>query len=1594
MQTNIEGFRLSPQQKLLWHLHQDSRVYLNQCAILLEGDLKTGVLKEAIQRIVARHQILRTTFHRPHGMKIPVQVVGERGASLWREVNLSDPDSQRQEARVEELFREEKHRPFDFEKGPLLHSTLLTLSANRHVLLLSLPSLCADTWTVKNLVREVSHLYAASVQDGDWSDEPVQYIQFSEWQNSLLEGEDAEAGRSYWRKQNLSALPALGLPFERTPVGEPGFEPGSLTLSIDTEVAAKIEAVARRYETTTAVFLLTCWQTLLWRLTGETDILVGNVCDGREHEMLQGALGLFARWLPVKAHFEESFSFAQVLSQVGESVRDGHGWQEYFTWEEISGGLSAPVGFEFAEWPATHHAAGISFSVSRQHSFIQRFKLLLACAHTDGALTATLHYDPERLERESVSRLARYFTMLLGSAARNPEALASELDLLHASDQQQLLVAFNQTAADYPQDQCIHQLFEQQAARTPDNPAVVCAGRQLSYAELNAQANQLASYLRQRGVGAGTQVGLCVDRSVEMMVGLLGILKAGGAYVPLNPEHPRPRLAQQLEEIESPVVLTQAARLDNLPEFAGEVLCLDRDQARWAGEPTANPEPVTNPEHPVYVIYTSGSTGVPKGVVIRHRSLVNYTHYICQRLAEAPGDAGASCGWQFATVSTIAADLGNTCIYPSLVSGGCLHILSYEIATNGSSFAGYVARHPIDVLKIVPSHMNALLASQPAGVNILPRKYLIMGGEALSYELVKRIAEQGNGCKVINHYGPTETTIGSLTADVNQNGARRQQSATAPIGRPIANTEVYVLDRHLKPAPVGVPGELYIGGTGLAQGYLKQPERTAERFVKHPFASDPEARLYKTGDLARYLPDGYVEFLGRTDHQVKIRGYRVELEEIEVVLGRHPGVRQAVVTVRDDDESGNKRLVAYVVPGGEAALSINDLHSYLSDELPDYMTPSAYVLLDALPLNPNGKVDRKALPAPDHTRLDQGGGYVAPRNATEELLAEIWAKVLDLGKVGVHDNFFSLGGHSLLAMKLAARIREVFRVELPLRDLFERPTVAQLAVGVEKARMAKPGREVPSIIPIPRDRDLPLSFSQQRLWFLDQLAPGNSFYNVPAPVRLTGDLNVTALQQAIAEVIRRHEVLRTVYRTVEGSAVQVISGSFPFTLPVVDLRRLSEDEREAEVTRLAVEDARQPFDLAQGPLFRVTLLQLGDEDHVLLSTSHHIISDVWSRGVLMREVAALYHAFAEGRPSPLPDLPVQYADFAYWQRQQLQGEVLEEQLSYWKRQLAGSPSVLELPTDRPRPAIQSFRGAELAVALPEELTKAIVDLGRQEGATLFMTLLTGFQTLLFRYTGQESINVGSPIAGRTRPETEGMIGFFLNSLVFRADFSGDPSFRKLLHQVREASLGAFAHQDLPFEQLVEALQPGRNMSHSPLFQVSFVMLNLPTGTLELPGLKIRPFKAEDNTAKYDLTLFVTEGQDGFTANVEYSTDLFDADTITRVLQHFTRLLEGIVANPDQRVSALPLMTGREAERLLVEWNDTGVEYEVEQTLPSLFEAQVERTPEAVALVLGGQQATAGLHPQHFFEETQLSYRELNRRANQLAHHLQTLGVGP
>jgi len=1030
--STLEGFQLSPQQKHFWSLQPDSSAYRAQCAILLEGKLQVAILKAAVQQVVNRHEILRTRFHLRSGIAIPMQVICDRSNPDWQTVNLSELISQQQQAKIEELFQEQRSLSFDWERDSLLRLSLLILAPGQHILLITLSPLCADSWTLKNLVKEIGHTYEKCLNNEQLSDEPVQYIQFSEWQNELLEEEEAEAGKTYWQQQ--LAPPTAIFPFEKQPC-DTKFDPDVWSLKIDPVVVAKLEYIANLHNTTIREFLLTCWQILLWRITGHSEIAIATVFSGRTYEELQEILGLLAKWLPICCPVRSNLRFREILSSTSQTLQECDQWQEYFIWEKNT--AHDKIAFEFEDLSDKYDAGGVSFWVDRQYVCFERFKVKLSCIRQAESLTAQFHYDPQIIDLESIQYWGQLFQILVANAVNHPEARVSELEILSARDRQRILFEFNQTQTAYPLDKCIHQLFTEQAAKTPDKIAVVFEDRQLTYAQLNARANKIAHYLQNLGVKPEVLVGIYLERSPLIIISLLAILKAGGAYLPLDPALPSPALALRLQDAEAKVLLTQQKLIENLPELATKIVCLDSDREIIARESEENPHCEVKTENLVYTIYTSGSTGKPKGVAIEHRQLLNYFYSIQSRLNLTSGSS-------FALVSTLAADLGNTVIFPSLCSGGCLHIISSERTSDPQAVADYFDRHPIDCLKIVPSHLKALLTAEEPS-KILPRQRLILGGETTTWDLIDRVRQIAPECQILNHYGPTEATIGVTTFEVEKTAKdRKYKSATVPIGRAIANTQIYLLDSQNQPVPIGVSGELHIDGTSLARGYLNQPELTAEKFIPNPFVEG--GRIYKTGDKARYLPDGNIEFLGRTDNQVKIRGFRIEPGEIEAVLSQHPEVAQVVVAV-SEDESGNCKLIAYVVP--IQTFSISDLRNFSLSKLPEYATPSAFVLLKTLPLTPNGKIDRQALPAPDSTRPELEAVYVAPRTPIEEKLVEIWQELLGIDKIGIQNNFFELGGHSLLITQLLARVRDTFKVEVSLHSLFKLPTIANIAQKIQ-----------------------------------------------------------------------------------------------------------------------------------------------------------------------------------------------------------------------------------------------------------------------------------------------------------------------------------------------------------------------------------------------------------------------------------------------------------------------------------------------------------------------------------------------------------------
>jgi amino acid adenylation domain-containing protein len=1551
----LHGYRLSTQQERLWQLQRAGRTNALRalCEISIAGLVNVTLLKDALSQVVQRHDVCRTSFHRRPELRFPIQVIDDAVGSFWRTIDLRSVETQEHE--IQELFKQEQNRPMDLDGESSLRATLLVISNHQHVLLLSLPSLCADTSTLQNLVSELAGAYRGSLPADE---ELTQYVEFSEWQHELLSEEDATEGKEYWTKR--ASIPQPTLPLENKRVATAGFESESYTFTINREDVERLRLPLFHYEVTESQFLLACWQVLLSRLTSQTQVVVGCLNEGRNDDALAAACGPFAKRLPVVVNLAEKLRFSDVLRQLQRSLSEADKWQDYFVSEHTS-----DFGFQFEQRTPLTIEDGPTFVVARQYVCDGPFKVNLSGVKIGEDLNLELHYDRNLFRREDIARLAEEFQTLFSNAIAFPEAPLAELKIVGVVEATDLVSGFNDTAVQYPTGITLHELFEKRVELAPDTIAIEFEGQQLSYAELNAKANQLAHYLRGIGVGPDVLVGVLMERSTEMAVALLAILKAGGAYVPVDPEYPAERIRFMLDDSAAPVLLTQSRLVATLPEHSARIVCLDTDWPTISQEPSDNPLSGVTEDNLVYVIYTSGSTGQPKGAMVHHGGVVNCLRWMQETYKLDETD-------KFILKTSLNFDPSVWELFWTLWAGATVCIARQGGQLDNNYLIELIQQHRCTSIYFVPSMLRVFL--EETGVELCKSlKRVICGGEALALETIDRFYKL-LPAELHHSYGPTETSIAATEWTCEPQTERR----IVPMGYPLGNTQTYVLDQHLQLVPIGVMGELYIGGLGLGRGYLNRVELTAERFIPDPFSSMPGARLYKTGDLVRYLPDGSLEFGGRVDHQVKIRGFRIELGEIEAQLSKHPSIKETVVTA-GEIRPGEKRLVAYVVVSQEQPFAIDDVREFLKERLPEYMVPAAFVVLPALPLMHNGKVDRRQLPDPEQSAIDQAPHFAPPRTTIEEMLAVIWSELLHVDQVGILHNFFDLGGHSLLGAQLISRVRKIFQIEIPLRTLFESPTIASMAQTVETLLRDGQFMQAPALVAMPRTAALPLSFAQQRLWFLDQLQPGNPFYNLYSAVRLQGELDVAALEQSFHEVVRRHEALRTVFPNVNGKPVQVIMPAAKVTLEFKDLRDLPEREREPKALDLATEDVQRPFDLTHGPLLRLTLLQTGDQEHLLVVCIHHIVSDGWSSRVLIRELVTLYESFSTQQPPRLAELSIQYADYARWQREWLQGDVLQAQLDYWRRQLAGAPAVLELPIAKPRPAVQTFHGAREQHMLPKSIAVAIDELSRRENVTQFMILLGAFQVLLSRYSNQEDIVVGTPIAGRGRIETEELIGFFVNTLVLRTDLSGNPSFQELLKRVREVSLGAAAHQDLPFEKLVEELQPERDLNRTPLFQVMFALQNIPQDSYELPTLKLSAVGTDTGAAKFDLTMFFHPAEDGLLGILEYNTDLFDADSIRRMWLHFETMLQGLIAHPEQPILSLPLLMEDERQQLIVDWNDTARDFPSDVCFPQLFEDQVARTPHATAISSG---------------ETTLTYDQLNQQANRLARFLVTKGIGP
>ncbi|MEW5929831.1 MAG: amino acid adenylation domain-containing protein, partial [Gemmatimonadota bacterium] len=1566
---------LSFAQQRLWFIDQlqpGSAAYNVPAALRLRGALDARTLRRALAAVVRRHEALRTVLPVRDGE--PVQEIRPAGPLPFPVVELGALPPRRREAEAVRLAAAEAARPFDLARGPLLRATLLKLDRDDHAVLFTLHHVVSDAWSMEVLTREVSALYAtySRGEEHRLPELPVQYADYAAWQRGWLAGEALEAQLAWWRERLAGAPPVLEIPTDRPrrPLAEAPWR--AVPVELPAGSSRALRELARREGATPFMALLAAWQLLLGRYAGEEDVVVGSPIAGRTRAELEGLIGFFVNTLVLRADLSGDAGFRGLLERVRETTLGAFQHQD-LPFERLVEELQperslthAPL-FQVMFSLEAAAAAGPRLGDVRMEPLyggggVTQFDLDLDLEDGPERIRGVLRHRTDLFEAATAERMAGHFRVLLEGVLGDPDRPLAEISLLDGGERAQVVARWNATARPYPRELCLHELVSAQAARTPGAPAVLFEGRATTYAELEAGAGAVAERLRERGVGPETRVGICVEKGPGAALAVLGVLRAGGAYVPLDPAYPTGRLEYMLANSGAALVLAQPELADRFAGSGVEVVLLDGgSSSALPHSRTLAPSHSPSPENLAYVIYTSGSTGTPKGVAVPHRAVVNLATDMAERLGLRPDD-------RLLSFASLSFDVSVEEIFTAWVAGAAVVFSRAELFAPGALLE-VVEREGVTSFELPTAYWHEWVRELSEGGRRVPEcvRFVRVGGERISMERLREWAELR--VPLVHAFGLTETacTSATLRLAAGDDGSRW---GSLPIGRPTGNVRLYVLDRAGEPAPTGVPGELFVGGEGVARGYLGRPGPTAETFVPDALGGGTGERLYRTGDRVRWLSGGTLEFLGRIDHQVKVRGFRIEPAEVEAALVRHPAVAEAVVTVR------GAALVAYYTADGEAPAA-GELREHLRGMLPPYMVPGAYVALERLPLSPSGKVDRRALPAP---AAEDGRRYAAARTETERALAEAWAEVLGRERVGVEDDFFELGGHSLLATRVVSRAREAFGVELPVRALFETPTVAGLAERVEALLREGAGSRTPPLVPVPRDGDeAPLSFAQQRLWFIDRLEPGSSAYNMPAALRLRGALEARALRASLGALVRRHETLRTVFALRDGEPVQVIRRPGPVPLPTVDLAALAPQRREAEAARLAAAEAARPFDLERGPLLRATLLRLDRDDHALLFTLHHVVGDAWSMEVLTREVSAAYGAYSRGEEPRLPELPVQYADYAAWQRGWLAGEALEAQLAWWRERLAGAPPVLEIPTDHPRRPGAGSAAGRARLALDPRTAHRVRELARREGATPFMALLAAWQLLLGRYAGQVDVVVGSPIAGRTRSELEGLIGFFVNTLVLRTDLSGDAGFRELLRRVREATLGAFQHQDLPFERLVEELQPERSLTHTPLFQVVFSLQGAPPGAPRLGRLEAEPLDAGAATATFDLSFTMTDTGEGLEGSLVYRTALFEAATAERMLGHFAVLLRGVAADPDQSIGEVDLLSPAERERVLVEWNATARDFPRGRCVHELIAEQAARTPDAVAVEA---------------HDGRWTYAELEHRANRLARHLRSRGVGP
>ncbi|PPK38203.1 non-ribosomal peptide synthetase [Pseudomonas laurylsulfatiphila] len=1554
---------------ITWQLDPHSSAYNIPGALRLRGELDEDALRASFQQLIERHESLRTRFFERDGVALQ-QVVAASGFNLQM-IDISDLPAAEREARAQQIREDEARTRFDLEKGPLLWVTLVRLDDEDHQLLVTMHHIIADGWSLNVLIDEFSRLYAAASrgQQALLAPLPTQYADYASWQRQWLAQGEGERQLAYWKARLGDEHPTLSLATDHPRCAQQLHSAARHTVRLGAALSDGIRQTAQAHESTSFMLLLAAFQALLHRYSGQRDIRIGVPNANRPRLETQGLMGFFINTQVLRAEVDSRLPFTELLGQTRQAALGAQAHQdlpfeqllEAFPQAREQGLFQVMFNHQQRDLSALKRLPGLLADELPWHSREAKFDLQLHSEEDrNGRLSLSFDYASELFDAATIERLSGHYANLLREVCERPQTALGDLQLLTEPEHHQQ--ANWSVAPCTPASQWLPELLDEQARLTPQRTALLWDGGQLDFAGLHTQVNRLAHYLRDKGVGPDVCVAIACERSPQLLIGLLAIIKAGGAYVPLDPDYPAERLSYMLSDSGVELLLTQTCLLDRLPASQG-VSVIAMDTLHLDSWPSQAPGLHLQGDNLAYVIYTSGSTGQPKGVGNTHAALAERLQWMQQTYQLNETDV-------LMQKAPISFDVSVWEGFWPLITGSRLLIAGPGEHRDPHRIAQLVQAYGVTTLHFVPPLLS-LFIDEPLSAQCTSLRRVFSGGEALPAELRNRVLAQLPAVQLHNRYGPTETAINVTHWQCSSADGER-----SPIGRPLGNVICRVLDSELNPVPAGVPGELCISGSGLARGYLGRPGLTAERFVVDPLG-EHGARLYRTGDRARWTGDGVIEYLGRLDQQVKLRGFRVEPQEVEARLLAQAGVAQAVVLVRETAAGG--QLIGYFTTT-DTAESIDAqstrLKAALTAQLPEYMVPAQLMRLDQMPLGPSGKLDRRALPEPQW----QVREHVEPVTELEQQIAGIWREVLGLTPVGLRDDFFALGGHSLLATQIISRTRQACDVELPLRALFEHSELGAFAEQVRLIQASGSTNKQPPIDTIDRRQAVPLSYSQQRMWFLWLMEPDSPAYNVGGMARLRGVLDVARFEAALQALIMRHETLRTTFPSVDGVARQQVHMETGVRMAWKDFTALDAEGREWQVQQLADDEAHQPFNLETGPLLRACLVKTAEQEHYFVLTLHHIVTEGWAMDIFARELSALYEAFVDDRESPLAPLPVQYLDYSVWQRQWLESGERQRQLDYWTTQLGHEHPLLELPADRPRPPVQSHQGELYRFDLSDELAARVRAFNAQHGLTLFMTMTAALATLLYRYSGQTDLRIGAPVANRIRPESEGLIGAFLNTQVLRCQLDGQMSVGELFEQVRHTVIEGQSHQDLPFDHLVEALQPPRSAAYNPLFQV---MCNVQRWEFQqsrtLAGMTVEYLANDARATKFDLNLEVTDLDHRLGCCLTYSTDLFDEPRIARMAGHWRNLLEALIADPQQRLSELPLLASGEQQRLLDSLGVEAGEHRLDQCIHYLFAEQALVRQDAPALTFAGQT---------------LSYAELDSRANRLAWMLRERGVGP